>query len=208
MHVIVESNFVLEIAFQQEEYIFCERICEGAKANAYSLHLPQYALTETFEKLRPLRNQREANQEYLLKQITQHRREAECDADAMDALSLALTNLLSERTQVQTRRLYATVGELAQLAAVILFTPVLVAEAYIKAQEHSLSPQDSLIYASVLAGLRTLPADSPKLFVSRNADDFNKSAIKAELHALGCEYLSNFKAAAGRLQAFAKSNLK
>ena len=84
---------------------------------------------------------------------------------------------------------------------------MLVAEAYTKAQEHSLSPHDSLIYVSVLAGLRALPADSPKLFISRNADDFNKPAIKAELHALGCEYLSNFKAAAGLPQVFANINI-
>lgn len=151
--------------------------------------------------MRPLRNQRETNQEYLLKEITQHRREAEHDADAMDALTAALTSLLSERTQLQTRRLYTTVSEMAQLTTVIPFTPEIVTEAYVNAQTHGLTPQDALIYTSVLAGLRILSADEPKLFISRNAADFNKPGIRAELRTLGCEYLSNFQAAAGRLRA-------
>lgn len=201
MHVFAESNFVLELAFRQEEHTLCEQIRQGAVEKVYTLHLPQYALTEVFEKIRPLRNQREANQEYLLKEITQHRREVEHDADAMDALTAALTNLLSERTQLQTRRLYATVSELAQLATVIPFTSEIVTEAYTKAQSHGLTPQDALIYTSVLTGLRNLPPDEPKLFISRNAADFNKPSIRAELRALNCDYLSSFQAAAGRLRA-------
>ena len=200
MHVFVESNFVLELAFRQAEYTFCEQIRRGVGTTTYSLHLPHYALTEVFEKLRPLRNERERYQEYLLKEITQHRREAESDAAAMDDLTLALTTLLSERTRTQTQRLYAIAGELAQAAALVPLTQAVMDEAFEKAQLHNLSPQDSLIYASVLAGLRTMPAATPKLFVSRNEKDFGKPAIRAELLALDCEYLVSFRAAAGRLR--------
>jgi predicted nucleic acid-binding protein len=200
MDVFVESNFVLELAFRQEEYTFCERIRRGAGPEAYALHLPQYALAEVFEKLRPLRIQREDNQKYLLEQITQHRREAQSDNEAMDELTQALTTLLSERTQSQTQRLYTIAGELAELAAALPLTQAIILEAHGKAREHGLSPQDSLVYASVLAGLRTLPPQVPKLFVSRNEKDFKKQSIITELRALGCEYLISFQAAAGRLR--------
>ncbi|WP_223696445.1 hypothetical protein [Hymenobacter psoromatis] len=203
MHVFVESNFVLELAFRQAEYTFCEQIRQGAVSTAYSLQLPHYALTEVFEKLRPLRNEWERYQEYLLKEITQHRREAESDASAMDDLTLALTTLLSERTRTQTQRLYAIAGELSQVATLVPLAQAVIEEAFEKAQLYNLTPQDSLIYASVLAGLRSMPTDTPKLFVLRNEKDFGKPGIRAELSALGCAYLVSFQAAAGRLRAYA-----
>lgn len=200
MHVFVESNFVLELAFRQEEYAFCERIRQGAGPTTYSLHLPQYSLAEVFQTLRARRGQREDYQTYLLKEITQHRREAESDGDAMDDLTLALTTLLSERTRTQTQRLYAIAGELSGSAVEVPLTPAIIREAHDKAERHGLASQDSLVYASVLAGLRLLPAGAPKLFISRNVKDFKKAAILAELCALDCEYLISFQAAAGRLR--------
>lgn len=200
MNVFVESNFVLELAFRQEEHTFCQRIRQGAGPATFSLHLPQYALAEVFEKLRPLRNQRADYQRYLLEEITQHRREDASDGGAMDNLALVLTTLLSERTQAQTQQLYTIAGQLSDTATTVSLTNSIIQEAHLKAQEHGLTPQDSLIYASVLAGLRALPAGAPKLFVSRNEIDFKKPAVLAELRMLNCEYLVSFQAAAGRLR--------
>ncbi len=199
MNVFVESNFVLELAFRQTEHGFCERIRQGTGPAAYSLHLPQYALAEVFEKLRPLRNKRKEYRQCLLDEITQHRREDESDAGAVDDLTRALTTLLLERTQTQTRRLYTIAAELSQTAAGPVLTPDIILAAHRQAQTHGLSPQDALVYASVLAGLRALPLEAPKLFVSRNKVDFGKPKILAELRELGCEYMASFRAAAGRL---------
>jgi predicted nucleic acid-binding protein len=199
MHVFIESNFLLELAFRQADYLFCERIRHGAENAAYSLHLPQYSLSEVFEKLRPLRNRREDYLKYVLEEITQHRREDSSDASAMDTLTQQLTTLLEERTQIQTQRLYAVAGEFAHVAHSLELTPTVVEEAQSMASRHGLSPQDAIIYASVLAGLRVLPPEVKKLFVSRNKADFGKSEILAELQALNCEYLASFRAAAGRL---------
>jgi hypothetical protein len=199
MHVFVESNFVLELAFRQSEYEVCERIRQGAKAAAYVLYLPQYALAEVFEKLRPLRNRRDEYRRYLLEEIAQHRREDDSDATKMDDLTQALTTLLEERTQQQTQRLHTVASELAQEATALVLSPPIIEQAYSVAQVHNLSPQDGLVYASVLAGMRQLPQQAPKLFISRNKDDFGKPSIRAELQSLGCEYLASFRAAAGKL---------
>ena len=199
MTVFVESNFVLELVFRQEEYRFCERIRQGAGPATYALHLPQYALTEVFQTMRARRERRKRYQTFLAEEITQHRREAESDNEAMDILSSGITTLLLARTQTQTQRLYDVTAELAQTAAAGPLTPAIIQEAQDEARQHDLASQDSLVYASVLAGLRALPADAPKLFVSRNKKDFNKKALLAELRALGCDYVVSFQAAAGIL---------
>lgn len=199
MHVFIESNFLLELAFRQTEYVFCERIRRGAGPNTYTLHLPQYALGEVFQKIRLMRNEREKYLQYVLEQITQHRREDSSDGSAMDGLTQQLTTLLQERTQVQTQRLYEVANELASTTISQPLTPGVIQEAKALALLHGLSPQDALIYASVRIELRNLPLQTPKIFVSRNKNDFGKSAIVAELQALGCKYLASFQAAAGHL---------
>jgi predicted nucleic acid-binding protein len=199
MDVFIESNFLLELAFRQADYIFCERIWRNAQPSTYSLHLPQYALGEVFQMLRPLRNKREEYLQYVLQEITQHRREDSSDAGAMDSLTQQLTTLLAERTQVQTQRLYAIASEFASKADGHVLTSSVIEEAQALALRHGLSPQDALVYASVLTGLRGLPPQSSKLFISRNKADFGKAEIIAELQTLNCEYLASFRAAAGRL---------
>lgn len=199
MHVFVESNFLLELAFRQSEHEVCERIRRGAGTATYALYLPQYALAEVFEKLRPLRNRRDEYRRYILEEISQHRREDASDATKMDDLTQALTTLLEERTQQQTQRLYLVASELAQEAATLTLSPAVIQQAHSLSQSHSLSPQDGLVYASILDGMQRLPHQAPKLFISRNKDDFGKPSIRAELQGLGCEYLASFRAAAGRL---------
>jgi hypothetical protein len=51
MNVYVETNFIFELAWMQEQYDSCEKIlalCETGKAK---LILPAYSIGETFEKL-------------------------------------------------------------------------------------------------------------------------------------------------------------
>ena len=201
MNVFVESNFVLELAFRQEEHDFCARIWQGAGPATFTLHLPQYALTEVFQTLRARHEQRDNARTYLLTEIRQHLREAESDSAAMDSLTAALNNLLAERKQAQTERLYTIAADLAASVTTVPLTPEIIREAYEKAQQHGLASQDSLVYASVLAGLRSLPVEAGKLFVSRNKKDFGKPAIVEELRQLGCAYVAGFESAVNRLRS-------
>jgi predicted nucleic acid-binding protein len=198
--VFVESNFLLELAFRQQEYAACARIWQGAEAGRYALHLPHYCLAEVFETLRRRRGQRDEYETYLRAEIIQHRREENTDSEAMDTLASGLNTLLVERTRTQSQRLFELGSAVAELATVVPLAGAVIQEAQQKSQQHGLSEQDSLVYASVLTGLRALPADTPKLFVSRNEVDFKKPAVLAELRALNCEYLASFRAEAGRLR--------
>lgn len=200
MDVFVESNFILELAFLQGQHLACERILAGALSERYRLHVPQYALTEVFQTLRHRSNERAEQQGYFQREIEQHRRETDADLADTDNLVRLLNNLLTERTVAQTTRLYSATAQLARVAPGPALTSEVLAEAQIAQVRHGLSPQDALVYASVLAGLRLLPIESSKLFVTRNPRDFEQPLIIEELRALGCHLMSNFQGAAQRLE--------
>lgn len=200
MNVFVESNFLLEIAFQQEQHAACERILAGAVAGRYRLHVPQYALTEVFQTLHRRAAERTDYQQYFQGQIDQHRREAAFDAAEIDQLVRLLNDLLTTRTATQAGRLFSLAQRLAVEAPGPPLTAAVLLEAPILQAAHGLGVQDALIYASVLAGLHALPR-GPKLFITRNDNDFRKPAIIEELRGLDCKLLANFKGAADMLNS-------
>lgn len=205
MNVFVESNFLLEIAFQQEQHVACERILAVAKTGKCVLHVPQYVLTEVFQTLHRRSAERADYQRYFQKEIEQHRREAETDASEIDLLVRLLSDLLTTRTTTQASRLFALTQRLAAEAPGPPLTAAVLAEAPALQAAHGLAAQDALVYASVLAGLRQLPG-GPKLFVTRNNSDFEKPAIVEELQRYDCRLLANFKGAADLL-AFSKTSV-
>ena len=198
MNVFVESNFLLEIAFQQEHHAACERILAGAATGRYQLHVPQYALTEVFQTLHRRAAERAEYQQYFQGQINQHRREAEFDAAEVDQLVRLLNDLLTTRTTTQASRLFSLAQRLATQAPGPPLTAAVLTEAPALQVAHGLGAQDALVYASVLAGLRALPS-GPKLFITRNDNDFKKPAIVEELQGYDCKLLPNFKGAADLL---------
>lgn len=199
MNVFVESNFLLEIAFQQEHHTACERILAGATTGKYALHVPQYALTEVFQTLHRRSAERADYQNYFQKEIEQHRREAETDATEIDLLVRLLNDLLTTRTATQASRLFALTQQLAAEAPGPPLTAAVLAEAPLLQAAHGLLAQDALVYASVLAGLRLLSSGA-KLFVTRNHIDFKKPTIVEELQRYECRLVANFKGAADLLE--------
>lgn len=55
-----------------------------------------------------------------------------------------------------------------------------------------MSPQDAIIYASIISDLRQRGSTEEKCFVSRNWKDFEDQEIDAELKAFNCRYVSTF----------------
>lgn len=63
MNIYVETNFVLELAFEQEQYSGCEAILQLSEAGKITLIIPAYSLAEPHEKLiRQARNRRKSQQ--------------------------------------------------------------------------------------------------------------------------------------------------
>lgn len=63
MNIYVETNFVLELAFQQEQCTSCEQILQLCEAGHGQLVIPAYSLAEPHEKLsRQARNRKDIQQ--------------------------------------------------------------------------------------------------------------------------------------------------
>ena len=63
MNIYVETNFVLELTFEQEQHVSCEQILQLCEAELAKLIIPAYSLAEPHEKLsRQARNRRELQQ--------------------------------------------------------------------------------------------------------------------------------------------------
>lgn len=196
--VFVESNFILELAFRQEEYADCDRLIRAAESQEIVLVVPVYCLTEVFQTLGQRRQERMRAQDFLQEQIRQHLREQGAATDDIMRLGASLRELLIARTDTQTAALFAITAKLSQLAQVVAMPGEVLSEAQQAQQRHSLTPQDALVYASVCYGLKS--AESAEcLFISRNKEDFQKEALLAELRTWNCNYLSSFRAAVGRL---------
>ncbi|WP_017746607.1 PIN domain-containing protein [Scytonema hofmannii] len=51
MNVYTETNFILELVFQQEQFVSCEQILQLSEAGRIKLIMPAYSLAEPHEKL-------------------------------------------------------------------------------------------------------------------------------------------------------------
>lgn len=92
MKIYVESNFVLELALQQEQASSCEEILELCEGVDRELVGPAYSLPEPYETLIRRRKERERIQRDLYVELQQLARSATYSGrlDAFDAVSTLL----------------------------------------------------------------------------------------------------------------------
>jgi len=76
VNVYVETNFVLELAFQQEQFVSCEQILQLGEAGGIKLVIPAYSLAEPHEKLIRQANSRKELQRKLRDELQQLSRTA------------------------------------------------------------------------------------------------------------------------------------
>ena len=198
MNIYVETNFVLELAFEQEQRASCEQILQMCEAGQAHLIIPAYCLAEPHEKLsRQARNrqelQRSLNVE--LRQLLRTASYASRIKSIQDLASLMVQSNEEERNRfIQCRERLLDVGEIVALTAEIL------SEAASYETTYDLTPQDALVYASVIAHLRR---DQPQqaCFLNRNSKDFDSPDIVDELNQFNCRMIPRFDDGYGFLQS-------
>jgi predicted nucleic acid-binding protein len=189
MIVYVESNFCLELAFQQEEEAQAAEILQLAEAGRIALVLPQFAVSEPFSTLNRYDNERRR----FLNELNRHLSELNRSAQhrGIVAGTQPLVTTLTRIGQDQADRLEKVVERMLGCGRTIPLTTPLFASARRLEGEFDLSPQDAIVAASVLGDLQPLnAAQDSHAFLSRNSKDFNP--MRAEFHALGCKYLPKF----------------
>lgn len=188
MIVYVESNFILELAFCQEDHLSCQTLLQLAESGAIQLVLPAYCVGEPYERLIRRDRQRREVHRKLKAELTELARSAPY-AHAASNLD-GLTGLLVEAGDDELGSLNDTLTRLLNTAKLIPIDRVVLQGALTAQKTLGLSPQDSIVYASVRSSV--IGATEAQCFLNKNSKDFLIPQIEEEFSAHNCKLLARF----------------
>jgi predicted nucleic acid-binding protein len=194
--IYVETNFVLELAYQRSTFEHCQRLLDLAAQRRIELVIPSFALVEA----RMAWQRNVTRRTRLHSQVRTELGELARSRPLMNipAQSQAFVAALIDSAQQDRDRLEAAVSTLADIGSVIATTPATLRLALSVEQRVGLSPQDALVYASVVEHIGSGgPID--RVFVTQNKNDF--ASVKDELEVVGCKLLFAFDAADGYVRS-------
>jgi predicted nucleic acid-binding protein len=198
MRVYVETNFVLELALQQEQHEACEAILQLAEAQDIALILPACSAAEASTTL----GRRKGERQNLLNEIARHLREIarmRGHAHEVEKARASMQALLLDTSQDAIDRLDGIIRRLQDSVQILPLSGADITTALALRTKHGLSYPDALVLASVL--------DDPELgrttscFLNRNTKDFDDPRIEALLAKQHCKLLGSFESGLQYIQA-------
>lgn len=189
----VESNFVLELVFAQEQSGDCRRLLAAAERGRILLALPVFCLAEPLATLVRRHNDRRRLQDGLQNEISQLRR-SEHYREALQHVDLAAA-LFTRSAQEDVARLEELYRRLSESCRLAPLGPDVVPLAFDLRREFDLDTPDAFVLASVSTDLAERPATCG--FVTKNAKDFDDPGVRAYLDERGCQLLLSFGQALG-----------
>lgn len=190
MIVYVESNFVLELAFLQEDHESCLALLGMAEAGDLDLVLPAYSVGEPYEVWVRRSKQRRELHNRLRTELGELARSKPYQGPSADLRELL--GILVESGEEEKGRLDQALDRIAKVATLIPISGNTLRAAIAFQKNPGLSPQDAIVYASVLDHL-TSAAPGLKCFITKNAKDFVSLRIRDELAAYDCRLLTRFR---------------
>lgn len=197
MIVYVETNFVLEQAFLQEEHGSCTRLLEAAAAKKIELVLPAYSMGEPYEKLIRRRRERKQLSDRLRQELHELRRSAPYANEAEQYSDLA--RLLIDSNEQENQRLNEVLSRILDIATIIPTDSDVLKNALMAQRALGLSPQDSIVYAAVRKHL--VMQNGTRCFINKNTRDFLEPRIVAEFEAHHCKIIPAFLDGVGYIEA-------
>jgi predicted nucleic acid-binding protein len=190
VNIYVETNFVLELVFEQEQFKSCEEILLLSEQKPATLIIPAYSLAEPHEKLIRQARNRKALQQSLDREFKQLERTVSYKNRIQNNIR-EFFNLLVEIDVEETKRFAKYRNRLLSHADIIPLNGNILSEAATYENRYALMPQDALVYASILFHLQQ---NQPTIacFLNRNSRDFDTPEIKAELNSFNCRMISQF----------------
>ena len=188
MNVYAESNFVLELAFAQQEEASCLAFLELAESGAITLILPAWSMGEPYETLVRRSKTRAELHRALSGQIHELSRSKPYHESANE-LRL-LTGLLLRSGEEEKRRLDTALNRILGCAQIAALNSATLRSSLGLQSTRSLSPQDSMVYASILEHLSQNTA-ATSCFLTKDKDFLNPD-IESELKTLGCQLMTTF----------------
>jgi len=204
--VYIESNFVLEIALEQEQHQAANSILSFAERGKIRLLYPSFILSEPFESLMRERRERNALHASLVKSLSNLRR-SEPHKQAMLDLEPVIS-ILKDAHVRQVDLLHSAFERLLEVGECVNVDVASFRSALIYQKSLYLSPQDSIIYATMIADLKKQPEEEQKCFLSRDKKAFDNDddrSIKAELNVYNCRYIGSLVQGLAFIQSIVKA---
>ncbi|HEU4410649.1 MAG TPA: hypothetical protein VFS43_35670 [Polyangiaceae bacterium] len=196
MRVYVETNFLLELVFEQEQLGDCELVLAWAERGSLDLRAPAYSLFEASEAVRLRVKKRQEFQRDFRDHLRQIKRQGPF---ANDPSADGVESLLRRSTQSLEQRLNACLGRLKGAAqSLVRLDADDVAEARLLADECKLKSPDALVLASVLGDLQRNP--STAAFVTRDNKGFDTQPVRSRLASRQCSLFGSFHDLANHLR--------
>lgn len=189
MNIYIETNFVFELVFEQEQFASCEQLLQLSEAGGIKLIIPAYSLAEPHEKLirqtakrREIKNTLEAEFKQLLR-----------TASYQNLISNIqnVYDLLVESSKDEKQRFIQYRDRFIRCAEIIPMNADVIRDAATNEVVLNFQPQDAIIYASVMFHLRQ---NSPQIacFLNRNARDFDNPITNNDLNRFNCRMIPSF----------------
>ncbi len=183
MIVYIESNFVLELAFLQAEHECCSALLSLSESGDIRLVVPAFSIGEPYETWVRRSKQRRGLHEQLITAIRELSRSSPYQGSSDDFQEL--TNLLIRSGEEEKHRLDETLEKILQTVHVIPIGLSIIKDAITFQNSLDLSPQDSIVYASILDHL-TIASEELRCFITKNSKDFANPDIENELTNADC----------------------
>ena len=154
--VYIETNFILELAFSQEQAESCLQLLETSEQGKSRLIIPAFSIGECFETLVRRSKQRKQLAETVSTELKQLSRSLSYRSEitALDSI----TRLLISSLEDDKRRLDETLARLLSTCEIIPLSKEIVMNAMSYRELFGLGYQDSLVYSSVMhRGGKLLP---------------------------------------------------
>lgn len=197
MIVLVESNFVLELAFRQQEVVHAERLMDFAAQKRIELVVPGCALFEPFETLVRRRKERNATREKFRYEVLQLSRSEHFPNLA--ETSEAVAKVFAESVETEAAGLNNAISRILDCADVIPLTKEVMQHSIRIHDQFEFEPQDAVIFASVDLYLDGR-GKAESVFANKNSADFAVPDVEERLGALNCKLLSTFSKAADMIE--------
>jgi predicted nucleic acid-binding protein len=189
VNIYVETNFILELVFEQEQCASCEKILELCEAKKANLIIPAYSLAEPHEKLIRQANDRRKLQKSLDGELQQLSR-TKSYKNRLDSIE-DIRSLIVQSSQEIGENFAKYREYLVKIAEIIPLNADILLNAASAEKKHKMRPQDALVYVSIL---KHLQQNKPQqaCFLNRNSKDFNDPDIVDELKSLNCRLITQF----------------
>jgi predicted nucleic acid-binding protein len=195
VRVYIESNFLLEIALQQEQAAAAARLLDWAEAGRIGMALPVVSLCEPFSLLAYRARHREMLKQSLDRETRELQRESPRRelAGAMDAWAQQLIQVGRQHADA----LNSVVERLLRTADLLPLTPETFDRAMRLQVEHDLSIRDAMTLAMILAACEAAPSEAG-CFVSRDAKDL--AGASGQLLPPTVRFVASFEGALGYVE--------